>query len=52
MLGFTAIRLIFDLTGVASPEEIETLVRLTQRYCVVFQTLVGGVPVNVSAALA
>lgn len=51
-VGFTAIRLIFDLAGDASVEQIETLVRLTQRYCVVLQTLVGGVPVAVSAALA
>ena len=50
-VGFTAIRLIFDLTGGASPEQLDSLVRLTQRYCVVLQTLIGGVPVDVSAAL-
>lgn len=47
-VGFVALRLSFDLAGEASPEQIETLVRLTQRYCVVWQTLVGGVPVEVT----
>jgi uncharacterized OsmC-like protein len=40
-VGFTAIRLRFDLDSSASPEELETLLRLTERYCVVLQTLAG-----------
>jgi uncharacterized OsmC-like protein len=46
-VGFTAIRLIFELEGDASQEQLATLMRLTERYCVVYQTLLGGVPVDV-----
>jgi uncharacterized OsmC-like protein len=38
-VGFKEIRLRFDLVSDAGPEQIETLLRLTERYCVVFQTL-------------
>lgn len=38
-VGFRAIRLRFDLETTATPEELETLLTLTERYCVVFQTL-------------
>ena len=38
-VGFKAIRLCFDLETTASAEELETLLKLTERYCVVFQTL-------------
>jgi len=38
-VGFRAIRLSFDLDTDASAEELETLLKLTERYCVVFQTL-------------
>ncbi len=38
-VGFRAIRLSFDLDTEASAEELETLLKLTERYCVVFQTL-------------
>jgi uncharacterized OsmC-like protein len=47
-VGFREIRLAFELEGEASEEEVATLIRLTERYCVVFQTLAGGVPVAVS----
>jgi uncharacterized OsmC-like protein len=47
-VGFRAIRLTFELESDASDEQIATLIRLTERYCVVYQTLVGGVPVSVS----
>ena len=46
-VGFVAIRLIFDLDGDASDEQLARLLRLTERYCVVYQTLAGGVPVSV-----
>jgi uncharacterized OsmC-like protein len=48
-VGFRSIRLGFELESDATEEQIATLLRLTERYCVVFQTLSGGVPVSVSA---
>ena len=47
-VGFRAIRLRFDLEGEATEEQLATLLRLTERYCVVLQTLAAGVPVTVS----
>ena len=41
-VGFRAIRLSFELETDASDEELATLLRLTERYCVVFQTIAGG----------
>jgi uncharacterized OsmC-like protein len=38
-VGFRAIRLAFEIDSDAGPEELETLLALTERYCVVFQTL-------------
>ena len=38
-VGFQAIRLAFDLDTDAGEEQIAQLVKLTERYCVVFQTL-------------
>ena len=38
-VGFTAIRLSFELDTGASHAERDTLLRLTERYCVVYQTL-------------
>ena len=38
-VGFVAIRLGFDLDTDATPEQLATLVKLTERYCVVYQTL-------------
>ena len=38
-IGFTAIRLRFDIQGDVTPEQKATLIRLTERYCVVLQTL-------------
>ena len=38
-VGFAAIRLTFKLDTDATPEQLETLMKLTERYCVVFQTL-------------
>lgn len=38
-VGFRAIRLHFELASDADEEQIATLVRLTERYCVVLQTL-------------
>ncbi|MEO8178822.1 MAG: OsmC family protein [Deltaproteobacteria bacterium] len=38
-VGFRAIRLEFELDADASPEQLQKLVSLTERYCVVYQTL-------------
>ncbi|MEJ2686141.1 MAG: OsmC family protein [Gammaproteobacteria bacterium] len=38
-VGFQRIRLSFELDSDASAEQLETLTRLTERYCVVYQTL-------------
>jgi uncharacterized OsmC-like protein len=38
-VGFQRIRLNFDLKTDASPEQLATLLKLTERYCVVYQTL-------------
>ena len=38
-VGFSAIRLTFDLDTGATAEQLQTLIRLTERYCVVYQTL-------------
>ena len=51
-VGFRSIRLIFELSGEATSEQLATLLRLTERYCVVYQTLAQGVPVSVSSSRA
>lgn len=38
-VGFRNIRLTFDLDADATPEQIDTLIKLTKRYCVIYQTL-------------
>ena len=48
-VGFRSIRLEFQLESDATEEQLATLLRLTERYCVVLQTLTGGVPVSTSA---
>jgi uncharacterized OsmC-like protein len=50
-VGFIAIRLSFELDTDASAEQIATLLRLTERYCVVYQTLAHPVPVAASAGV-
>jgi uncharacterized OsmC-like protein len=45
-VGFTSIRLSFDLETDAAAEQIESLKKLTKRYCVVYQTLTKGVSVQ------
>jgi uncharacterized OsmC-like protein len=47
-VGFAAVRLRFDLASGASQEELDKLLERTERYCVVFQTLAGGVPVELT----
>jgi uncharacterized OsmC-like protein len=47
-VGFKDIRLRFELESGATDEELETLERLTERYCVVFQTLAASPSLSVS----
>ncbi|HXS34457.1 MAG TPA: OsmC family protein [Solirubrobacterales bacterium] len=48
-VGFSTIRLSFELDSDADREQLDTLLKLTERYCVVFQTLAG--PPQLSATL-
>jgi uncharacterized OsmC-like protein len=48
-VGFRAIRLYFDLKTNATEEQMASLMKLTERYCVVYQTLGKGVPVEIVA---
>ena len=47
-VGFRDIRLRFDLDTDANEEQLATLIRLTERYCVVFQTIQNKPALNVS----
>ena len=46
-VGFAAIRLRFDVETDAPQEKLDQLLRLTERYCVVYQTIKSGPPVDV-----
>jgi uncharacterized OsmC-like protein len=46
-VGFAAIRLAFVVDCDAPQEKLDQLLKLTERYCVVYQTIRGGVPMNV-----
>jgi uncharacterized OsmC-like protein len=48
-VGFRAIRLAFDIDGDLTEEELATLLKLTERYCVVYQTLKAAPPIAVTA---
>jgi uncharacterized OsmC-like protein len=45
-VGFKAIRLSFILESDATEEQMQSLAKLTERYCVVYQTLVKGVQIE------
>ncbi len=47
-VGFKDIRLSFDLDTDASPEQLASLLKLTERYCVIYQTLRQPPPVAVT----
>lgn len=51
-VGFKAIRLGFDLDTDASAEQLQKLISLTERYCVVYQTLRTSPPITVSVDAA
>jgi uncharacterized OsmC-like protein len=45
-VGFAQIRLRFDLDTEAPQEKLDQLLKLTERYCVVYQTIKNGPPVD------
>ncbi|HTB27041.1 MAG TPA: OsmC family protein [Puia sp.] len=45
-VGFKSIRLIFNIETNADSEQMASLSKLTERYCVVYQTLANGVSVE------
>ena len=49
-VGFRDIRLSFDLDTDATPEQLATLFKLTERYCVIYQTLKNPPPLALSAS--
>ena len=51
-VGFSSIRLAFDLDTTATPEQLQTLIRLTERYCVVYQTLANPLELAMTAGRA
>ena len=51
-VGFSSVRLTFDLDTEATAEQLQTLIRLTERYCVVYQTLAHPPQLTMTADLA
>jgi uncharacterized OsmC-like protein len=51
-VGFQRIRLLFDLDTDAGEEQLATLLRLTERYCVVYQTLAHPAKIDISHRVA
>ena len=49
-VGFRAIRVRFDLDTDAEPEQLAKLLELTERYCVVFQTLAGSPELSMASS--
>jgi uncharacterized OsmC-like protein len=47
-VGFAQIRLRFDLETDAAQDKLDQLLKLTERYCVVYQTIKSGPPVDVT----
>jgi uncharacterized OsmC-like protein len=51
-VGFTSIRLSFELESDATDADLDTLLRLTERYCVVYQTIAVTPTLNATWARA
>jgi uncharacterized OsmC-like protein len=51
-VGFAQIRLRFDVDTDAPQDKLDQLLKLTERYCVVYQTIKNGPPVEVKLARA
>lgn len=47
-VGFKSIRLKFDLDSGATEEQLASLIRLAERYCVVYQTLAQSPEITVT----
>jgi uncharacterized OsmC-like protein len=47
-VGFAQIRLRFDIDTTAPQEKLDQLLKLTERYCVVYQTIRSGPPVAIT----
>jgi len=50
-VGFSDIRLTFEIASDAPREQLDQLLKLTERYCVVLQTLRSGPPASASLTL-
>jgi uncharacterized OsmC-like protein len=46
-VGFAQIRLAFQVETDAPQDKLDQLLKLTERYCVVYQTIKGGLPIDV-----
>ena len=51
-VGFQRVRVHFDLATDASQDQLDTLIRLTERYCVVYQTLRQSPAISTSVGRA
>jgi uncharacterized OsmC-like protein len=51
-VGFAEIRLRFDIDTDAPKEKLDQLLKLTERYCVVYQTIKSGPPVKLTLSCA
>ena len=51
-VGFSAIRLCFELDADADEEQLATLRKLTERYCVVYQTMAGAPALSTTLEIA
>ena len=49
-VGFAQIRLRFELDTDAPQDKIDQLLKLTERYCVVYQTIKNGPPVDIKVS--
>ncbi len=49
-VGFAQIRLHFELDTDAPQDKIDQLLKLTERYCVVYQTIRNGPPVDIKVS--
>ncbi len=47
-VGFAAIRLSFEVKSDAPQEKLDQLLKLTERYCVVYQTIRNGPPAEIT----
>jgi uncharacterized OsmC-like protein len=51
-VGFAQIRLRFDVDTDVPQDKLDSLLKLTERYCVVYQTIKNGPPIEVKLARA